>query len=60
MGLRDVAFLPSCARFSTTSLEIVVEVKASGTPHVLRLCLDRQGHAPCKILLLRETSFYVS
>ena len=39
MGFQDVAFLPSIAIFSTTFLKIVVEVKASEPPHVLKLRL---------------------
>ena len=40
MGVQDVALLPSRASFSTTHfLESVVEVKASGPPHVLELWL---------------------
>ena len=39
MSFQDVAFLPSRASFSPHFLKIVVEVKVSGPPHVLTLCL---------------------
>ena len=39
MGFHDVAFLQSRASFPTHFLKIVVEVKASGPPHVLKLWL---------------------
>ena len=39
MGYQDVAFLPSEASLYTTFIEIMVEVKASGPPHVLKLWL---------------------
>ena len=45
MSFHDVVFLPFTASFSTTCLKIVVRGK--------------QGHAPCKILLLHEASFCV-
>ena len=35
----DVAFLPSLTSFCTTFLNIVVEVKASGLPYVMKLWL---------------------
>ena len=35
MLFQHVTFLPSPASFSSTFLKIVVEVKASGSPHVL-------------------------
>ena len=34
MGLHDVVFLPSEASFPPHIIKIVVEVKASGPPHV--------------------------
>ena len=39
MGLQDEAFLPPSAIFSPHFLKIVVEVKASGPPHVIKLWL---------------------
>ena len=45
--------------FSPHFLKIVVEVKASGLPHVLELVGGKQGHASCKILLLNRASFGV-
>ena len=39
MGFQDVAFLPSGASFLPHFTTIVVEVKAVGTPHVLKLWL---------------------
>ena len=34
----------------------MVEAKASGLPHVLRL--GKQGHAPCNIFLLQQVLFW--
>ena len=57
MGFQDVAFLSPRASFALHFLKTVVEVKASGPPHVLILWLGcRQGHAPCKILPLLHMS----
>ena len=53
--LFGVLFCPLSAFFSVCI--IVVEVNASGLPHVLKLCLGKQGHAPCVILLLHVASF---
>ena len=39
MGLQDVAFLPPELVFTPYLKNIVEEVKASGTPHVLKLWL---------------------
>ena len=39
MDFQRLAFLLSQATFSPTSLKIVIEVKASGPPHVLQLSL---------------------
>ena len=39
MGSQDVAFLPSELVFTPRFLNIVVEVKALGPPHVSRLWL---------------------
>ena len=61
MGFHDVEHLPSRACFSTTFLKNVVEVNASGQPHVLQLCLTVS-----KVMLLvkyscsNKDSFYVS
>ena len=42
-------------------LEIVVEVKAMGPPHVLELCQGcKQGHIPCRILLFQQRFSCVS
>ena len=46
--------------FQPHFLKIVVEVKALGLPHVLRLCLGKQFHAPRTILSLKKASFCVS
>ena len=65
-----MAFLPSRASFYITSRKIVVVVKASGLPHVLRLLLGVSkgmlpvvggmlGHALCEILLLQQSLFCV-
>ena len=49
MGSQDVEFQPSRATFSTTCQKIVVEVKASGPPHVIRLWLGlSEGMLPAK------------
>ena len=58
MGFHDVALLPSRAIFSSPHfLIIVVVMKASGPPHVLKLVGGKQGHAPCKIILLQQSLF---
>ena len=44
-SFQDVAFLPTRVSFCTIFLKIVVDVKASGLSHVLRLCLGKQGYA---------------
>ena len=54
----DVAFLPPRASFPPHFLQIVVEVKALGPPHVLRLWFGcKQEHAPCSIFLLQLILF---
>ena len=37
----------------------MIEVKASGPPHVLTLEVGgKQGHAPCEILLLKQVNSF--
>ena len=55
MSFQDVAFLRSSARVSLHFLNIVVEVKASGPPHVLKLWLEVSK--TCKIFLLQQSLF---
>ena len=43
--------------FTPHFLKIVVEVKASGLPRVLKIWL---GQAPCKLLWLKHIPFFVS
>ena len=57
---QDVVFLSSRASLAPHSLGVVVEVGASGLPHVLSVVVEgKQGYAPCKILLLQEKIFCV-
>ena len=56
MSFQDVAFLPCRASFHTDFVKVVVEVKALGQPHVLRLVGGRQEHALCRILFLHIAS----
>ena len=61
MCFQNVAFLPSQASFSTTFLKIVVEVKASGPPIVLKLWLGvGKGMLPVKYFRSNKASFCVS
>ena len=58
MGFMDVAFLPSKASFSTTFLQNC----GRGEGLVTTTCLsavvgDKQGHAPCRVLLLHQSLF---
>ena len=49
MGFQDVAYLPSRASFPRHFLDIVVELKALGPPHVLILWLGvGMGTLPVK------------
>ena len=52
MGFWDVAFLPSQYSFQPHFLKIVVEVKASGLPHILKLCLGVNMFDPTNLLCL--------
>ena len=55
MGFQAVAFLPSRASFSATFLmSCAGECFGSTTCHVVG---GRQGHAPCNILLLKQSLF---
>ena len=58
MGLQDVKLLPSRASFPPHFIQIVVEVKASGSPHVLKLWLVvRKGMLPVKQILPQQSLF---
>ena len=58
MGLQDVAFLPSTASFYTTNLKYSGRGECLGTTTCLITVVgDKQGHAPCKILLLKKSLF---
>ena len=58
MGLQDVAFLPPELLLTPHLLKIVVEVKASGSPHVLRLWLTvSKGMLPVKYFCSNKASF---
>ena len=49
MSFQDVAFMPSRANFLQHFIKIVVEVKASGPPHVIKLWLgETKGMLPVK------------
>ena len=58
MDFQDVVFLPSRASFSTTSKKLVVEVKVSRPPHVLRLWLGVSKGTICvKYIRYDKASF---
>ena len=58
MGYQNAAFLPPRASFPPHFLNIVVEVKASGPPHVLKLWLGvSKGMLPVKYVRYNKTSF---
>ena len=58
MGFQDVASLPTRVSFPPPFLKIVVVVIALGPSHVIKLWYGvKQGHAPCKILLLQQNLF---
>ena len=60
MGFYDVAFLPSQDSFPLYFLKIVVEMKAFGPPHVLKLCLVlSKGMLPVKYFHSNK-AFFVS
>ena len=40
MGCQDAAFLPSCATFSATFPKTVIEMKATGPPHVIKTVIE--------------------
>ena len=57
----DVAFLPSRASFSTAFLSTISRGKSLKTITCLKTVLGgNQGHAPCKILSLQQSLFFVS
>ena len=62
MCLQDVAFQPYRATFSTRfHKKIVGDMKASGTPHVIKLWLGvNKGMLSMKYLHLKKSSFSVS
>ena len=58
MGFQDVAFLPPLTSFPPHFVKIVVEVKASGPPHVLRLWLGvSKGMLAVEYFRSNEASF---
>ena len=58
MGFQDVAFLPSRASFSTTFLKSYGRGESLVTTTCLKTVVGgKQGHAPCKILLLQQSLF---
>ena len=58
MGFQDAAFLPPELGFSPHYLKIVVEVKASGPPHVLRMWLAvSKGMLPVEYIHSSKASF---
>ena len=61
MGLQDVAFLPSRDNFSTTILKNCGRGESLRITTCLRTVVEgKQGHVPCKILLLHQSLFFVS
>ena len=61
MGLQDVVFLSSCDSLPPHKKKIVVEVKASGTPHVLKLLLGvSKDMLPVNYFRSNKASFHVS
>ena len=61
MGFQDVAFLSSRASCFTTFLKYCGRRIGLGTTTCLKTVVGgKQGHAPCKILLLHKASFCVS
>ena len=61
MGFQDVAFMPSQASFSTTFLKKCGRGESLGTTTCLKTVVGgKQGHAPCKILLLQQSLFFTS
>ena len=58
MGFRDVPFLPSRASSPTHFSKIVIEVKASGSPHILKLWLGvSKGMLPAEYFHSNKASF---
>ena len=58
MGFQDVVFLPLCASFYTTFLKNCGRCESLVTTTCLKtVVVGKQGHAPCKILLLQQSLF---
>ena len=58
MGFQDVAFLSSRATFLSHFMKLVVEVKASGPLHVIKLWSGvSKGMLPVKYFFSNKTSF---
>ena len=58
MSFLDVAFLPSQGSFSTTFIKNCDRGENLWITAYLKTVVGgKQGHAPCKILLLHEASF---
>ena len=61
MGFHDVVLLPSRASFSTTFLKNCGRGESLVTTTCHKTVVGgRQGHAPCRILLLHKACFCVS
>ena len=61
MGFQDVAFLPSRVSFSTIFLKNCGRGECLWTTACLKTVSGgKQGHAPCKILLLQQSPYFVS
>ena len=57
MGFQDVAFLPSPASFPTLFLNNSGSGESLVTTCPIYVGGGKQGHVPCKILLLDKASF---
>ena len=61
MNFQDVAFLPSRASLSTTCLKNCGRGECFKTTTCPNTVVEgMQGHAPCKMLSLQQSFFYVS
>ena len=61
MDFKDVGFLPFHTSFTPHFSKIVIEVKASKPPELLRVWLrGKQRYAPFKIFSLLEILLFVS
>ena len=61
MSIKDVTLLPSRASFHTTFLKNCGRSESLGITTCPKTVVGgKQGHAPCKILSLQQSLFYVS